>query len=481
MGLQPAVIAVAREIARPEYKRVDPRGEFPEDAWLCAWELHGEAGEFAIGADGLQVLRDRGLLGAPVYPHGDPAGRAGFLTHLLARHMRSGCPAPALTPPTLAIKPKRNSLLTELFASGYFRADWLSYHLGDKLVAGKVIELCLGADAPLFAPPVAGVKEFLARENLVDANGEWISSPDALRSALRRRFPRGYVLKAAMAYGSKDGSFYHDEEKILAALRNGPAYAPGEFSRPHQPGPEFADFAFSSGEKFFLMEKVAGTALAGDCEAGRSAEIRAHSVEGKCLPDAVFARWDGAVDIDSIRPRVVAFVEEFLSRMPRGFRERQVYSYDLFVPAEGQIQILEINTNRGRVKSWSDYLRHPDVLAAHVRVLERDYGWKFSGAEGEAFRAGCANVTNYVRSDLVFLLLDEDEGAPRRDFWRTEIAKNAAIVRRALAFRAESDAFGYFADLRNFGERFLLVAEENDWPKLVAWARQDLADAEFLR
>lgn len=455
--------------------------------WVSAWNLNVSASDPTLekilepgnGGKAIALAAELGILQGPVYPVGDASNYPDFLVQQLLRHMENLGPAKYPAPPTISVKPKRNPFLAQFFSTGFFRADWLSYHLGDKLLAGKLIAARLGGDSL----KVMGVKELLTREGLVHPEtGEWQASREELHSALKKNFPRGFVLKAAMAFGSKSGTFFHQEDVILDAL-HGPkaiAYQPEEFSAPFQPPAEFLPFAFSSGERFFLMEKVQGTALAGDSEEGRASEIRAHSVEGRCIADAIFARWDGKVNTDTMRPHVVQFVEHFLGRMPEGFRRQQVYAYDLFVPASGPIQILEINTNRGRVKLWSDYLRYPSVLAAHAKHLEQHYGWKFPGSDGEALLSGFSNVVNYVRGDFVYMLLDEDSGGKQRDFWQQEILKkNVSLMQKAMAFRADHDKHGCYTEIQSFGAAFLAATREKSWPELIEWARADLDASGF--
>lgn len=438
------------------------------------------------GANGAGVAEELGLLGDAVYPAGDALTWPGILSAGILRHLQNEKRETSISPLFLEITPKRNPLLRELYERHFLRADWLGLHLGDKLVAGKVVREALGESADQFYPACIGVKEFLGKYSLVDSKtGCWKSGRKELRAALREEFPQGFVLKACLTYGSKDGAFFHDEERILDGLLDQTAYREEDFPKPFRPAAEYGDFAVSSGEAFFLMGKINGTALAGESNEGRMLEIRAHSLEGHAVPGAVHSRWDGASDLARVEPRALSFVEDFLSRMPPGFRCGQAYSYDLFVPDTGQIQILEINTNRGQRRSWSDYLREPRTLAAHARLLQEKYGWSFGGVEGEILLAGMGNVVNHLQAELDFLINDENKGATRRIFWRNEmLVKNKALAVAALALRPDTDRFGYFRDVQVFAGRYLLAAElaksggDREWGTFVSWAKATLAESE---
>lgn len=381
--------------------------------------------------------------------------------------------SPAVT--ELHISPKRNPLLRELYGRGIARADERSFRLSDKLAMAREIFLGLGEEAEAFHPRAAGLKEFLARNELVDKKGEWRASREALRSALRKEFPDGCVLKACFSFGSRRGSFFHGEEALLGAIHgfDALAYSPDRFAFPHPAPPEFAA-GISSGEEFFLMGLVPGTTLAGERET-EAVEIRAHSFGRKAVPGAMLARWDAPCDLAALAPRVHAFLEDFLARMPAAFSEGQGFAYDLLVPGHGKggIRILEVNTNRGRQISWSDYLRDPAVLAAHARFFERELGWRFQGREGEALRLGLGNLVNHLRADLTCFLADEPR--PRRsEFWEREMhERNRQLALALLDFSPGEDRFGYFAEAGAYARLFL---ETLAGPRgaFLAWAAQDL-------
>lgn len=388
--------------------------------------------------------------------------------------------SPAVT--ELHVSPKRNPLLRELYGRGIARADERSFFLSDKLAMAREIFLGLGGEAEAFHPRATGLKEFLARNELVEKNGEWRASRGDLRSALRREFPEGCVLKACFGFGSKRGSFFHGEEALLEAL-HGPeaeAYAPARFPLPHRAPPEFAG-GISSGEEYFLMGLVPGTTLAGERETG-AVEIRAHSFGRKAVPGATLARWDTPCDLAAIAPRAHVFLEDFLARMPATFSEGQGFAYDLLVPEQGEagLRILEVNTNRGRQISWSDYLRDPAVLAAHARFFEAELGWRFLGREGEALRLGLGNVVNHLRADLACFLADERRQG-RSEFWTREMyQRNRQLALALLDFHQGEDHFGYFAEAGAYARLFL---EKLAGPRdaFLAWAAKDIgAEGEAL-
>jgi hypothetical protein len=179
----------------------------------------------------------------------------------------------------------------------------------------------------------------------------------------------------------------------------------------------------------------------------------------------------------------MAFVQEFLRKMPKKFSHGYGYAYDIFLPEEGCPQILEVNTNRGRAKFWSEYLKDPLVLAGHVRVLEEKLGWTFLGPEGEALRKGYGNVYNHVRSDLFYLLGEMKKERMDRPFWLTQIKeRNPRLLRGLLELKDPEDTFGYFAEVERFAKEYLAKVEkaqsmdDDGWSDFLGWAERQLSD-----
>ena len=201
------------------------------------------------------------------------------------------------------------------------------------------------------------------------------------------------------------------------------------------------------------------------------------------------ARWDVLYDESALHPLIKDFLEDFLFRMPAGFAHAQGYAFDLYVAPGETPKIIEINTNRGRAKFWSDFLKDPAVLQAHAQALEQKHGWRFTGDEGRLLREGLANLWNHVTGDLAYLLSALGDSSFRADYWLAQIARNEGLLRRALAEPPDPDSFGYHADLAPFARAYLDAAAgvaSGDttgpaWERFLSFARAHVAQDEAAK
>lgn len=314
--------------------------------------------------------------------------------------VRTELPPVQLTEPReVEIKATRNALTKGVFyKDGIVEISDYSLFLTDKLIAAKVMEHYLGDDYKKFHMKTVGLKEFLQHNHIVDESGKVIRSKQAIVEILKLEFPHGFIAKPPVGFDSNGKSFFSDIEEVAELIVKGDneLYNQSEFSVPFK-----ADFArrFTSGEKFILQAKLDGAmGVSTDRAAGSFDEYRVHSFYNKVVEGATLNRWDGANSKEDIL-KVNAFVQEMLDKLPASMSNRQGWSFDVFKLPNGELKVIEINTNRGLLANWSDWLRHPWVLGAYVRHLEEHYKWKFKGFSGWLLRHNLGGLKRYWWDD----------------------------------------------------------------------------------
>ncbi len=314
--------------------------------------------------------------------------------------IRSELPPAQLTEPReIEIKATRNALTKGVFyKDGIVEISDYSLFLTDKLIAAKVLEHYLGEEFSTFHMKTVGLKEFLEHNRIVDSNGKVIRSKKMIIEILKIEFPNGFIAKPPVGYDSNGKSFFSDIEEVaeLIVKADNEFYDQKDFKSPFK-----ADFArrFTSGEKFIFQAKLDGAmGVSTDRAAGSFDEYRVHSFYNKVVEGATLNRWDGKNSKEDII-KVNAFVQEMLNKLPASMSNRQGWSFDVFKLPNGQLKVIEINTNRGLLANWSDWLRHPWVLGAYVRHLEEHYRWKFKGFSGWLLRNNMGGLKRYWWDD----------------------------------------------------------------------------------
>lgn len=308
------------------------------------------------------------------------------------------------------IDPGKYPFLDSLFATNAVATDRLPLLLGDKLIATKTLEILLGPRTKDFTPVALGLKEFLAKYDLIDSLGRISASDAKIEAALRREFPDGVILKPTEAEGSNGVGVLFETKTIaqLLASPNSPVYTEGETFVP-----AIGDFSnvVISGERYLLASKIAGSILDGDRKEVR--EYRVHIFDGQVVPEATSGRWNlwhDSVPIDTLQS-IEKKTQELLELLPSGLKSSQAFSMDVMLLPDGRIQIVEINTNRGKVGHvWSAYIGSPDILGAHVRLLEQKYGWRFEGLAGQILRNDLGNLRNFLKADYRERLYEIEKG-----------------------------------------------------------------------
>ncbi len=299
----------------------------------------------------------------------------------------------------IEIKATRNALTKGVFyKEGIVEISDYSLFLTDKLIAAKVLEHYLGDDFSKYHMKTVGLKEFLDRNGIVDQSGRVIRSRAAIKEILKIEFPHGFIAKPPVGYDSNGKSFFSDLDEVADFIVKGDneLYEQSEYRSPFK-----ADFArrFTSGEKFIFQAKLDGAmGVSTDRAAGSFDEYRVHSLYNKVVEGATLNRWDGKNSKEDIL-RVNAFVQEMLDKLPASMSNRQGWSFDVFKLPNGELKVIEINTNRGLLANWSDWLRHPYVLGAYVRHLETHYRWKFKGFSGWLLRHNLGGLKRYWWDD----------------------------------------------------------------------------------
>jgi len=299
----------------------------------------------------------------------------------------------ALTNPRdLKIKALRNPLTKLLYSEGILEASDRSLLLCDKLFASKVMEHYLGnKEFKNYHLKTEGLKSFLTKFKIVDSNGLVIKSKMEIMAILEMEFPKGFLVKPAVGMKSSGKNFYLDKHEVVELIlkQNGDIYQPEEYKTPHH---WERVRRFATGERFVFQELLPGSLGEGESDYGDLHEYRVHSFYDKVVDGATETRWRGAKNSEEQNIKVNKYVQSFLDKLPKELTNRQAWSFDVFDLPNGQMKIIEINTNRGDKGNWSGYLVAPKTLGAYVRHLEQKFGWNFQGFSGWRLRHNLANI-----------------------------------------------------------------------------------------
>ncbi len=383
-----------------------------------------------------------------------------------------------LRPQTISLRARKAEFLNFLYKSEILRADELSMLLTDKLLIYKVMEYFLGDRATVYHPRALGLNEFLASRNLVDHVGGIHVSESTLTRALEEAFPEGFVIKPVIGLSSGGKNIYFDAKEVVRDLlaQNTNLYKPTDFLSPYI-SPVYS--VPLSGEKFMLMGLIKDTAAGSkDTTYGNDNEFRTHSFYKNVVPGTTQTRWY-TPDAPNKVARVEKFVQEFLDSMPSGFTLRSAYSFDVFIGANGRLQLIEINTNNGRPGGWSGFLRLPHVLGAHTRFLRERYGITIEGTAGFMFYNDLANAVSHLKHDIPEWIkdaevhgLDEQSLAGLRELLN-EYSLRALNYQSNPNFQKNEDFLKLLTFGKSFAEKLEPVKTVGDahWQKFLAWSK----------
>jgi hypothetical protein len=277
-------------------------------------------------------------------------------------------------------------------------SSWATEMLADKRLMAEVIERELGEDARMFFPKTMGLRELLVKHKLVNMKGEIVADEERFDQVLHDEFDAGFVVKPAVGiapYETAKGLFAGQNEFVAELLSpKSSLYQPAHFRKPvksHILG------TVASGEAVVIQESVVGTADSHKALKNRQYEnVVIHTYEGKVVEDSVPARWVRSSRLKKEEiSRAEAFVAAFLNRIPVTLLNRQAWGVDVAVMDNGEMRILDIQTNRGKNWAWSSYLDQPRVIGAYTRHFEAGYGVRFKGWSGTLLRHDFANYFPY--------------------------------------------------------------------------------------
>src|SRR3989338_1800583 len=136
----------------------------------------------------------------------------------------------------IAASPSKNSWLEAVYNKNLIEASWASQMLSDKRLFAAVLEIELGAKFTGFYPKTLGLREFLSRHRMVNADGEITASGDEIEEALSGEFPAGFVVRPAVGIAPQEtgrGLFPDTDQFIMRIMETGnPVFHPAHMSHP---------------------------------------------------------------------------------------------------------------------------------------------------------------------------------------------------------------------------------------------------------
>ena len=320
------------------------------------------------------------------------------------------------TPQEISTSAAKLPWLTSVYKSGLVDVSWASKMLSDKRILAEVIEREMGPEARLFYPKTLGLREFLAKHELVNKTGKITATGDQIEEALFKEFPAGFVARPAVgvaSYETGSGLFPETDNFVVELLRTkSPLYSPGHMKQPVKS--HILD-TVASGEAVVLQEDIMRRADAKKpLKVHYFQEVRVHTYENRVVENAVPARW---VQTNLLKPEQIRQAEtrvgEFLKSLSAELLNRQAWGVDVAVLDNGEMRIIDIVTNRGRELAWSGYLDQPRVIGAYSRHFENFYGLRYQGWSGTLIRN---NFANYM------------------PFWQKRIEKAKPGWKKAVAY-----------------------------------------------
>jgi len=298
----------------------------------------------------------------------------------------------------VTIPAKRNPFRKILYKEGFVEASDRTLFMFDKLFMARILEGYLGENFRNYHQKTDGLKEFLQLHGIINSEGRVIKAAQEIKGILELEFPNGFILKPPVGMSSAGKSFYKDHDEIVTLIlkQDGEIYAPSEIKKPfHWEGVR----RFTSGERYIIQEKLEGTSgLGGSGNYGDFNEFRVHSFYGKVVDGATETRWY-TKNSDQRNKTVNYFVQSMLDQLPAEFTNKQAWSFDVFWLPNGDLKLIEVNTNWGEKGNWSGFLRTPKTLGAYIRFFEKEFKWRFKGISGWLLRNNFGNLRNHIDHD----------------------------------------------------------------------------------
>lgn len=295
----------------------------------------------------------------------------------------------------VSIVAKRNPFRDILYKEGFVEASDRTLFMFDKLYMARILEHYLGESFRNYHQKTDGLKEFLLKKGIVARDGKVIKSAQEIKALFELEFPQGFILKPPVGMSSAGKSFYKDPQEIVELImkQDGEIYSPDEVLNPfHWKRVR----RFTSGERYIIQEKLDGTSgIGGNGNYGDFNEFRVHSFYDKVVDGGTETRWY-TKNSELKNKQVNDFVQGLLDRLPKELTYKQAWSFDVFWLPDGQMRLIEVNTNWGEPGNWSGFFRTPKTLGAYVRHFESRFKWSFKGFSGWLLRNNWGNLRNHI-------------------------------------------------------------------------------------
>ncbi len=300
----------------------------------------------------------------------------------------------------------RRDFFNYLYGEGLVRYGEVELLLADKLIFTEYLKKSLGVRFSDYHMKGEGLKSFLQEQGLLDSSGRVLRDEARLRHVFKKEFPNGFVIKPLLVANSAAGGMITKIDVLVRRLLDDSSslYHRNEGTVPSEVTSAWAgETKVASGERYLIQEKVGLSALDVSKEQAfqKVNEYRVHTFDRHVVPDATVARWYGNGRAREMKA-VDDFISRFLREMPAEFSRHRAFSFDVFY-SEGQMKIIELNSNFGRPGSWSGFTSEPSILGAYVRFFESQYGWQFQGhRHRRMLREDLGNMKVYLKNELIF-------------------------------------------------------------------------------
>gem|GEM_PF-1258172 len=296
---------------------------------------------------------------------------------------------------SVSIVAKRNPFRDILYKEGFVEASDRTLFMFDKLFMARILENYLGESFRTYHQKTDGLKEFLMNKGIVARDGRVVKSAQEIKALFELEFPQGFILKPPVGMSSAGKSFYKDPQEIVELImkQDGEIYSPEEVERPfHWKRVR----RFTSGERYIIQEKLEGTSgVGGNGNYGDFNEFRVHSFYDKVVDGGTETRWY-TKNSEQKNKQVNEFVQGLLDKLPKELTYKQAWSFDVFWLPDGQMRLIEVNTNWGEAGNWSGFFRTPKTLGAYIRHFEKRFKWRFEGVSGWLLRNNWGNLRNHI-------------------------------------------------------------------------------------
>jgi hypothetical protein len=211
-------------------------------------------------------------------------------------------------------------------------------------------------------------------------------------------------------------------------------------------------------------------------------EYRVHTLYGRVVPGASLPRWESDPDPRTVA-KVESFAQKFLDRLPSELKYRQAFAFDIYVHPQEGLSLIEINTNHGEEGNWSGFLKEPKVFASYVRLLARDYGWKFDPAVATDIFSGLGNLKPFSKMEIDWYVdyvnhgdLTYPEGIAGLNRYMEKYLYPAKVrlKEQDLTGPYRAKLIGLIADIETQVKKLNPNKKDNNWTAFVVWVKSKL-------